>query len=56
MRGSVAVKINDLYFCVYWSKFSEDYTVGKQASVCNSYKRSLESLCVDYIYVCLCSY
>lgn len=47
MRGSVTVKINDLYFCVYWSKFSEDYTVGKQASVCNSCKLSLESLCID---------
>lgn len=41
-RGFGAVKINDLPFCIYWSKFSEDYRVGKQAFVCNSYKLSLE--------------
>lgn len=42
MRGFGAVKINDSPFCIYWSKFSEDYRVGKQAFVCNSYKLSLE--------------
>lgn len=56
MRGFVAVKMNGLYFCIYWFKFSEDYRAGKQASVYNSYKLSLESVCVEYIYVCLCSY
>ena len=52
MRGFGAVKINDLPFCICWSKFSEDYRVGKQAFVCNSYKLSLEELCID----CICMF
>lgn len=56
MKGFVALKINDLHFFIYWFKFSEDYKDRKQASVYNSYKLSWELVCIEYIYVCLCSY
>lgn len=56
MRGFVAVKMNDLCFFIYGFKFSEDYRAGKQASVYNSYKLALESVCIEFIYVCLCPY
>ena len=57
-RKGFVVKISDFHFSIYWSQFGEDCGVGQQASVCNSHKLSLESLCIDHVYVglCLCSY